>query len=145
MPKGWGAPGTATMIRDFLRISREEYPENMYRRIKESLEHQGYSSPTYKSIQNLFYVLRRLELIPFRRDEAIPHRPHLKMRRYYDLVPGREDDPAWRNPFHALWYPEKFEKETQFRLMAPTPEEWMKLIRKRKPNSLTRSRSAETI
>jgi len=65
-------------------------------------------------------------------DSARKGYPTAFPRTYYEVTPGREGDPAWRNPYAALYYPEKFRKMTEFREIMSSPEEWTRAIRGRR-------------
>jgi len=49
---------------------------------------------SYSSVRRYFYILEKLGLIEFVREEP-SKRPKLAPRRYYKLIIGREDHPAW--------------------------------------------------
>lgn len=153
MPRGWGSPGTATMIRSVMQASgRPMYVAEIHRAVKtritgqvisgillpginQSREQQGkkpLTPPSYKSIRNMIYDLKRLGLIKFSHDEANPSRPTAFKRRYYILDPARVNHPYWRNPRDALYDPEAFQEKTQWREDQYTPADWMDKIRQKK-------------
>lgn len=87
--RGWLPFGVGPFIRDFLRKHREGYPYGVYQALREVKNKTSYSS-----VRRYFYILEKLNLIEFAR-EAPSKRPKLAPRRYYKLVLGREDHPAW--------------------------------------------------
>jgi len=92
----------------------------------------GYKPPSYNSVRKMVYVLHKLGLIRKTRERAVKGYPTAFPRTYYEVTPGREGDPAWRNPYAALYYPEKFRKMTEFREIMSSPEEWTRAIRGRR-------------
>ena len=128
MPKSWVTLGTGTLIRDFLREKKQSYPKEVYAHLKEKVEALGYQMPTYQSVRKFMYVLAQLGLIRFERAEPIAGYSTAYKRRYYALTQGREKDPAWLNPYAALYYPTKFKQMQKF--PKPKPKEWMEKIRR---------------
>lgn len=126
MPVSWVSPGTGFMIRDFLLKKGSSYPREVYRYLKERIEAMGYHAPTYKSVRNYFFVLRRLGLI-------VPTRKVVEQfeKHFYKVAPGKEKDPAWRNPYDALYHPKRFREMARFREV--TPSEWLAKIRRELP------------
>jgi len=117
------------MIRGLLISRREAYPREIYRYLKAEISRMGYKPPSYNSVRKMIYVLEKMGLIRFVREEPVAEFPTAFERRYYEVTPGREEDPAWRNPYAALYYPAKFTRMTMFREASGTPEEWMENVR----------------
>lgn len=69
------------------------------RKVKETFRRTHYKIPTYTSFAKYFYLLRRLKLIEFVREETA--KGAAMNRRYYRVAPGAELDPKWENP--AKW------------------------------------------
>ena len=57
---------------------------------------------SYQAVQRLFYDLRQLLLIEFTRSE--PGTAPID-KRYYRIVPGKENDPRWDTYPHYELYP----------------------------------------
>lgn len=153
MPKGWGSPGTATIVREVMRANgRPMYVSEIYRAVKNRITGQVIGGillpginqqremegkkplkpPSYKSIRNLIYELKRLGLIHFSHEEENPSNPKAFKRRYYTLDSNRVNHPYWRNPRDALYHPERFQEMTQWREDQISAEDWMRKIRQRK-------------
>ena len=107
MPRGWASPGTAYMIRDFLRIVGESWPKRVHNELAVWAKNAGYRPPSYPSIRNFFWALRHLGFIEKVREEPVPGHPTAFPRAIYRLVPGTEDDPRWRDPVTAHVYPRR--------------------------------------
>lgn len=88
---------TGLAIREFLLAVGEGYPYWFYRCFKKVKP-----TTSYQSVARYFYILRKLGLIEFVREEPSNSR---FPRKYFRIVPGREDDPAWLHPQEEL-YPE---------------------------------------
>ena len=99
---------TGVWVRDHLLEVGEDYVAAMYRGFKRDKQRTGVRCGSYQGFRQYIYWLRRLGLIEFVRGEPSEN-PVLEGRRYYRVVPGREKDPAWRNPRQAL-YSESYEK-----------------------------------
>lgn len=99
---------TGVWIRDHLLEVGEDYPLRMYKLLKREKKLRGVKCGSYQSFRQYVWWLRRLELIEFVRSEPSEN-PVLEGRRYYRVVEGKEDDPAWRNPRRSL-YPESYRK-----------------------------------
>jgi len=108
---------------------RESYPREIYHYLKAEISRMGYKPPTYNSVRKMIYILEELGLIRFVREEPVAELPTAFKRRYYEVTPGKEGHPAWRNPYAALYYPAKFRRMTRFREASGTPEEWMETVR----------------
>jgi len=128
VPKSWVTPSTGQLIRDFLSEVDEAYPKEIHAYLKTVVEAMGLQPPTYQSTRKFIYVLAKLDLIRVSRQESVVGYPTAFKRRYYTLTPGREEDPAWLNPYAALYYPTKFERYRKF--PRPPPKEWMVRIRR---------------
>ena len=100
---------TSLFIKDFLLKRGEGYSSEVHRALKSLLVAEGYPrrSGSYASVRQFFYWLKRLGLIRQIRVEPSDN-PVLLDRRIYEIVPGREEDPAWINPRKAL-YPLSYE------------------------------------
>jgi hypothetical protein len=57
---------------------------------------------SYQAVQRLFYDLRQLGLIEFTHSE--PGKAPID-KRFYRIVPGKEDDPRWETYPHYELYP----------------------------------------
>jgi len=140
MPKGWSSPGTAYMIRDVMKLLGSAYVKQIHNRCVEFCRpfrtpegtelRPGYIPPSYKSIQNMIYTLRKLGLVELDKEAKDPANPHRFPKRYYRVVPGTEGDPAWRNPIDAYYYPDKFASQTEFRITNLTSTDWLDRIRR---------------
>lgn len=140
MPKGWATPGTGYMIRDILKVLGEAYVLQLHERCKEFCRplvtpdgltvRPGYTPPSYKSVQNFIYVLRKLDLITLAKEVPDPAHPYRFPRRYYRLVAGKENDQAWRNPQDAWFRPDVFARKTEFRIDYLTSKDWLDRIRR---------------
>ena len=102
--RGWASPfvyPTALFIRDYLLEHGEGYAQEMWRELKKARE--GRNVCTYDSFKrNYVYILKKLGLIEETRREPVPGQPNWHERRYYRIVPGREDlTDEWTNPQKA--------------------------------------------
>jgi len=98
---------TGLWIRDRL-LEEEAHIHDLYRRHKLELLKKGYKPGTYQNFLNYFNVLKKLGLI-----EEVGRAPavkilkngsekeysHLHERIYYRITKGKENDPAWQNPW----------------------------------------------
>lgn len=92
-----GDNGIAGRVRDLLLEERELFAAEAYRRLKSDGKRSS-----YPAVQRLFYDLRQLGLIEFVRAEK--GKAPID-RRYYRIVPGRENDPIWLGQPHHELYP----------------------------------------
>jgi len=98
--RAWEIP-TGTFIRDLLLAYKEAYAYEIWKALRDEREKAGIIAPTYHSFRNYMRILRRLGLIRLVRVErAIRGWP----RRYFAIVPGMEDHPAWYHP-QVAFYP----------------------------------------
>jgi hypothetical protein len=115
VPRGWGAPGTADLVRVYLLARGRGTPYGAYKFIRAWLEARygtvgkHYRPPNYQSMRNLFSAALKLGLIEDA-GRGPAERPHGLQRHYYRVAPGRERDPAWRNPKLARYEPEQFRR-----------------------------------
>jgi DNA-binding PadR family transcriptional regulator len=95
---------SSMFIRDYLLSHGEGYIHEIYRAFREWLKAENYVKlPSYQSFRTYFWRLRRLGLIEFVRDEPSGN-PFLKApRKYYRIVPGKENDEGWINPFRSIY------------------------------------------
>ena len=100
--------GTGVWIRDHLLEVGEDYLAGMYREFKRDKKAREVKCGSYQTFRQHIWWLRKLGLIEFVRSEPSEN-PVLEGRRYYRVVAGRENDPAWRNPRRSL-YPESYKK-----------------------------------
>lgn len=122
-PKSWTSISTGDLIKEVLFNHGESFVMQIHREMSARLDALGYKIPMYTSVSKMIYVLRKLGLVRrTRKESAIV--ATAKARQYYELVPGREDDPAWRNPYDALYHPALFAERTVFR-ETHTTEEWL--------------------
>lgn len=102
--RGWSLPWiypTGLFIRDYLKEHGVGYPQEMWRKLKIARTTQGVNTGSYGSfLRNYIWVLKKLGLIEEVRRETI--RREWYPRRYYRIVPGRENDPRWEHPQIAL-------------------------------------------
>jgi hypothetical protein len=98
--RGWLLP-TGIFIRDYLLKHKQGYVQEIWRSLKAERDERGIVCGSYPSFRaNYIYVLKKLGLIrPVKRERV---HPKMFPRTYYSIVPGREDDPAWRHPQIAL-------------------------------------------
>lgn len=112
------------MIRAILREKGRSYPWEIFKELRARIIVMGHHPPSYQSVRKLMFVLRKLELIiPVGEPES------QFAKHYYGLALGREEDPAWRNPYDALYHPEEFRRMTVFR-RRERPIEWMAKMRR---------------
>ena len=86
---------TGEAIREYLLTVKEGNPYGFYK-----IYVQVAPKTSYDSVRRYFYILKEIGLIEsvrFVKSKA-PFRKHL-----YRIVPGKEDDPAWRHPQMELW------------------------------------------
>lgn len=88
---------TGLAIREFLLAVGEGYPYWFYKCFKKIKP-----STSYQSISRYFWILKKIGLIEETREEPSKGR---YPRKYYRIVPGTEDHPAWLHPQQVL-YPE---------------------------------------
>lgn len=101
MLKVWLHP-TGIFVRDFLLSYKEAYCYEVWKALKRAREEKGLIAPTHRSFWNTWSILRKLELIRLVRVER--PLPQAKWyRRYFQIVPGMEDDPAWIHPQVAMY------------------------------------------
>lgn len=99
---------TGLFIRDHLLDVGEDYSQAIYRKLKKEKTKRGVKVGSYSSFRQYMWWLAQLKLIEFARSESSQN-PILQDRRYYRIVPGAEDSPAWQNPRRYL-YPKSWEK-----------------------------------
>ena len=99
--RGWIIAPTGLFIRDYLLKHKRGYGQEIWRSLKAERAERGIITGSYQSFRvNYIYVLKKLGLIePVKRERV---HPKMFARIYYSIVPGREDDPAWRHPQIAL-------------------------------------------
>lgn len=90
--------GIAELLRGLFISSGEVCPADAYREIKAKAH-----KTSYPAILRLFYALRQLSLIEFTRSEK--GKAPID-RRYYRIIPGKEDDSRWQTNPHHLLYPD---------------------------------------
>ena len=95
-----------------------------------------FSKPSYASTRKMIYNLKRLGLIEFVKEESVEGKPYLQPRRYYGLVDTVINSVKWLNPNDALYNPDKFKKQREFRKIHIGPVKWMQRIRVKKATSL---------
>jgi len=94
-PVHWkGGPGMGERLRDLFKEKGELSASDAYRMLR--LERRT----SYQAVLRLFYDLRRLGLIEFVRAEPTPTGIE---KRYYRIVPGKEEDPRWVGAHHKLF------------------------------------------
>ena len=117
MPKGWGAPGTADLIRVYLLRRGRGTQYGAYKfilawlgtRYTKTKKEKQYVPPTYQSVRRMFTYMRKLGLIEDA-GTAPGLKPQSMKRHYYRVVKGRETDPRWRNPVLAYYDPDRFKE-----------------------------------
>lgn len=97
--RAWEIP-TGTFIRDFLLAYREGYAYEVWKELKRERKESGIIAPTYRAFWNVWLILKKLGLIRLVRVERGFGRWY---RRYFTIVPGMEDHPAWHHPQVALY------------------------------------------
>jgi len=99
--RGWIIAPTGLFIRDYLLKHKRGYGQEIWRSLKAERAERGIITGSYQSFRvNYIYVLKKLGLIePVKRERV---HPKMFARTYYSIIPGREDDPAWRHPQIAL-------------------------------------------
>ena len=103
--RGWASPfvyPTALFIRDYLLEHGEGYAQEIWRELKKARE--GRHVCTCDSFKrNYVYILKKLGMIEETRREPVPGQPNWHERRYYRIVPGRENlTDEWTNP-QKVW------------------------------------------
>ena len=114
MPKRPDHLSTASLVRHLLserpcypyltfQIIRMKLKEASKERRENDEKKKDYRIPTYLSIRNMFYCLRKLGLVSIHHRESTdgPRFP----RTYYSLVTGMVEDPAWINPLTSYYHP----------------------------------------
>jgi hypothetical protein len=105
LPKGFLAPGTAELIRAYLKEKKYASPYQMYKFLIAFIptfpKRKPYVLPTYDSTRNMVYILKKLGLVtPV--VAPVPPNPRLrggfKQPHYYQAVTDKIDDPGWRDP-----------------------------------------------
>jgi hypothetical protein len=113
MPRGWGAQGTAELIRAYLIVKGRGNPYSVWKFITEWLgsRRKRYKPPTYDSIRKFFYMLHTMGIIVptfISVEESIPQTTFAQRKRFYRIADGQVDNPAWRDPTIAKYYPGRF-------------------------------------
>ena len=112
MPKGWLISPrfrTSIMVRDILKKKGKASPYEVWKEINRISKKFGYVPPTYLSIANLFWILRKLGLIEIV-GKAPPRKKGYLTKTLFRIVPGKEDAWEWENPRLAKYNPDKFWK-----------------------------------
>jgi len=107
--RGWRAYypyTTGEFIRDYLQKEGEAYIHETWMAFQDDLREYGLEWwGKYSSFRRYFYILKKLGLIEFTREEP-SEKPQLQPRRYYRVVPEYSDlKRAWRKP-QVVMYPE---------------------------------------
>lgn len=97
MPRGPLAPGTGEWIRSHLLKVREDYVYSVWKQYREHVKGR-YKAPTYENFRRYVNLLKKLGLIIPIRVVVMDNRPNWS-RTYYKVVAGKENNPAWRNPY----------------------------------------------
>src|SRR5579872_1315400 len=132
MPRGSGAIGTASLIRVYFLTKRLANPHGTYKFLKAYLTskkgRRKYLQPTYDSTRQMFNALRRLAVIervefvsPALKRHGLSRfkhgsRPLPLAKNFYQIVDGKQNDPAWRDPRKALW------KSAEFAMLRNLPK-----------------------
>jgi hypothetical protein len=132
MPRGLGAIGTASLIRVYFLTKSLANPHGTYKFLKAYLTRKKgrrrYLQPTYDSTRQMFNVLRRLAVIErvefvspvLKRHDLsrfkLGSKPLPISKNFYQIVEGKENDPAWRDPRKALW------KSAEFAMLRNLPK-----------------------
>jgi len=75
----------------------------MYRELRKTKKKARLKPGSYQNFRNYIYILARLGLIEFTREEP-PANPHLANRKYYKLTKkGREKPHLFTNPRKTLY------------------------------------------
>lgn len=116
LPKGWGAPGTAALVRDHLLEVGADSSYGAWLAVKEKLEglDREYVPPSRDSIRVIFWALRKLGMIERVGEEPTRTRTWLA-KVLYRVTPGREKAAEWENPILAARDPARFQATRGFR------------------------------
>lgn len=141
------------MIRSILS-EEESYPLEIYRKLRKRIEklnegrgiwnsptylsvkrkRKPYQIPSYDSVRKMLYVLRRLGLIKFTREEPADQMfKQAKPRRYLKLNPTKADSEEWLNPYAAAFRRKDFERIRR-EWVKPSSKEWVQEIFKKRWN-----------
>jgi hypothetical protein len=90
-------PGVARALHDVFVEKSELCPAAARRLLR-----QAGRKTSYVTVQRLFYDLRQIGLIEFTHSE--PGKAPID-KRYYRIIPGKEDDPRWDTYPHYELYP----------------------------------------
>jgi hypothetical protein len=90
---------TSLFIRSYLKENGEAYIQQMWNAYRKHCLKNSYKPPSRQSFGNYVWMLRKLELIKFARQEE-----GLKgtLRHYFKLNPEKMEDEAWLDPLKAL-------------------------------------------
>lgn len=131
---------TGMWIRDYLLDVVEDYSYHMWTLFKETKRRPG----SYKNFRNYIYLLQKLNLIKFVREEP-SSAPHFQPRRVYTYVPANvEKVELWRNPTRVL-YPKNWMKHHYRGPPPPLIKPPVKKVRKKKPPKVLRRKPREEI
>ena len=104
---GVHAISTSIFIREYLKTYKEDYPYNIWRRLKEFKKTAGKKCGSPVNFNNTIWNLSKLGLIK-QTGRVEPADYPGKERHYYALVGSKINDPAWNNPRKAL-YPASYD------------------------------------
>jgi Cdc6-like AAA superfamily ATPase len=90
---------TSLFIREYLKEHKEAYIQQMWNEYRKHCLKNGYKPPSRQSFGNYVWMLRKLGLIEFVREEKGLKK---KIRHYYRLNPDKINDEAWNDPVKAL-------------------------------------------
>jgi hypothetical protein len=105
--KGWHPAiyPTGLFIRDYLLQHRTAYPFQIYRALVEARKSVGVAVGSPINFYKYIWCLEQLGLIrrtgrvePSTIDHTRKRLPRRLWRIYFEIVPGKEDDPAWLHP-----------------------------------------------
>jgi len=90
---------TSLFIREFLKENKEAYIQQMWNGYKKYCIKNGYKPPSRQSFGNYIWMLKKLELIEFVREEK-----GMKgtVRHYFRINQDKIDDEGWKDPVRAM-------------------------------------------
>lgn len=101
--KPFGRPiNTSKWVRFKLQRDGPSYPYKLWRDFREFLEKFDYKAPSYTSIKNLVWRLKKLGLVRVVGTEP-SQKSGLADRQIYDVVPELASDESWGDPLEKLY------------------------------------------
>jgi len=103
---------TSLFIRSYLKENVEAYIQQMWNAYRRFCLKNGYRPPSRQSFGNYIWMLRKLGLIEFVREEKGLKKT---LRRYYKLNSNKINDRIWNNPARFLGLRSKANEKLQER------------------------------